>query len=95
VDRGESLETAAAREAMEETGLKLEDLKQFHTYSDPARDPRFHTVTAVFTAKGVGVPTAGDDAKGLQVVPFNKLRSLKYAFDHHAVIDEYLESRGM
>ncbi len=95
VDRGESLETGARREAKEETDLELTDLKQFHTYSDPSRDPRFHTVTTVFTAKGVGSPRAGDDAKGLKVVPFAQLRALIYAFDHHQVIDEYLRSRGM
>ena len=95
VDFGESLETAARREAKEETNMDLEDLKQFHTYSDPARDPRFHTVTAVFTAKGIGTPCAGDDAKGLKVVPFSQLRGLAYAFDHARVIDDYLRSRGL
>ncbi len=93
VDRGESLETAARREAKEETNMDLEDLRQFHTYSDPARDPRFHTVTAVFTAKGIGEPRAGDDAKGLRVVPLSELRQLTYAFDHASVIDDYLRSR--
>jgi O-acetyl-ADP-ribose deacetylase (regulator of RNase III)/ADP-ribose pyrophosphatase YjhB (NUDIX family) len=95
VDRGESLETAARREAKEETDLDLEDVRQFHTYSDPSRDPRFHTVTTMFTAKGVGTPKAGDDAKGLKVVPFGELRRLKYAFDHNQVIEDYLRSRGM
>ena len=95
VDRGESLETAARREAREETAMDLEDLRQFHTYSDPSRDPRFHTVTTVFTARGVGKPCAGDDAKGLKVVPFAELRQLSYAFDHGQVIEAYLKSRGM
>lgn len=94
VDRGESLETAARREAKEETDLDLVDLQQFHTYSDPLRDPRFYTVTTVFIAKGVGVPRAGDDARGLKVVPFTQLRSLAYAFDHDQIIDAYLRSRG-
>jgi ADP-ribose pyrophosphatase YjhB (NUDIX family) len=95
VDRGESLETAARREAKEETAMDLEDLRQFHTYSDPSRDPRFHTVTAVFTAKGIGKPCAGDDAKGLKVVPFAALRKLAFAFDHNKVIEDYLRSRNM
>ncbi|MBF0388294.1 MAG: NUDIX hydrolase [Candidatus Omnitrophica bacterium] len=90
VDNGESLENAARREAREETGLDLVDLKQFHTYSDPARDPRFHTVTTVFTARGVGEARAGDDAKALQIVPLAELRGLKYAFDHDKVIADYL-----
>ena len=95
VDRGESLETAARREAKEETALDLEDLKQLHTYSDPSRDPRFHTVTTVFTAKGIGTPQAGDDAKGLKIVPYAELRKLKCAFDHNQVIDDYLRARGL
>src|SRR4030042_1439534 len=45
VDYGESLEDAARREAREETGLEVELLGQFHTYSDPQRDPRQHTIT--------------------------------------------------
>lgn len=92
VDRGESLEAAARREAKEETNMDLEGLRQFHTYSDPSRDPRFHTVTTVFTAKGIGEPRAGDDAKGLRVVPLSELRQLTYAFDHATVIDDYLRS---
>ncbi len=95
VDRGESLEAAACREAKEETNMDLEDLRQFHTYSDPARDPRFHTVTTVFTAKGIGRPQAGDDAKGLKIVPLSELRQLTYAFDHARVIDDYLRFRQL
>ncbi len=94
VDRGESLETAARREAKEETGMDLEDLKQFHIYSDPSRDPRFHTVTTVFTAKGIGNPQAGDDAQALRIIPFTALRTTPCAFDHNNVIDDYLKSLG-
>ncbi|MEO0115069.1 MAG: NUDIX hydrolase, partial [candidate division WOR-3 bacterium] len=39
VDYGETVENAAIREAKEETGLDLKELKQFHVYSDPNRDP--------------------------------------------------------
>lgn len=94
VDSGESLETAARREAKEETGMDLQDLKQFHTYSDPTRDPRFHTVTTVFTAKGVGTPQAGDDAQALRIMPLTALRTISCAFDHNTVINDYLKSRG-
>ena len=73
VDYGESLETAALREAKEETGLDVEDLVQFHAYSDPARDPRHHTVTVVFTGIGRGEPKAADDAKNLGVFPLESL----------------------
>jgi O-acetyl-ADP-ribose deacetylase (regulator of RNase III)/ADP-ribose pyrophosphatase YjhB (NUDIX family) len=95
VDRGESLERAARREAKEETALDLEDLKQFHTYSEPGRDPRFDTVTTVFTAKGIGTPQAGDDAKDLKIVPHGELRKMKFAFDHDQVIEDYLKAKGI
>ncbi|MDP8265161.1 MAG: NUDIX hydrolase [Candidatus Aceula lacicola] len=90
VDPGESLEIAVQREAMEETNLKLENLKQFHTYSEPNRDPRFHTIDTVFIAKGVGVPKSGDDAKNLKVVPYDELLGGSYAFDHKKILEEYL-----
>ena len=90
VDCGESLETAVRREAKEETGLELENLRQMHTYSDPKRDPRFHTVTTVFVGRGKGEARFGDDAKGLKIVPCDELLGLEYAFDHHSVIRDYL-----
>ncbi len=93
VDMGESLEDAARREAKEETNLDLEDLRQMHTYSDPKRDPRFHTVSTVFIAKGVGVPQSGDDAKNLKVVPYEDLLKIDYAFDHKQVVADYLKLR--
>ena len=51
IDYGEAAETAAVREALEETSLKIEGLKLFGVYSDPKRDPRHHTLTVVFTAE--------------------------------------------
>ncbi|HTZ11589.1 MAG TPA: NUDIX hydrolase [Candidatus Margulisiibacteriota bacterium] len=89
VDYGESLEEAVTREAKEETGLALLELKQFHTYSDPSRDPRFHTIGTVFTAKAKGEPKAGDDAAGLRVVNLNDALKLEFAFDHKKIIQDY------
>lgn len=94
VDNGETLEHAAAREAKEETNLELTGLKQFHTYSDPRRDPRFQTISTAFTAKGKGVLRSGDDAKGAQVIPMDKILDYKFAFDHKEIIRDYLRSRG-
>ncbi len=93
VDIGESIEDAARREAKEETSLDLEALRQMHTYSDPQRDPRFHTVSTVFIARGLGKPQAGDDARNLKVVPYDDLVKFEYAFDHKKVIEDYLEFR--
>jgi O-acetyl-ADP-ribose deacetylase len=93
VDYGESLEDAVRREMKEETGLDLADLRQFHTYSDPGRDPRFHTIATVFTARGKGEPQAGDDAAGLKVVPVEEIGKLDFAFDHKKIIQDYLADR--
>jgi O-acetyl-ADP-ribose deacetylase (regulator of RNase III)/ADP-ribose pyrophosphatase YjhB (NUDIX family) len=93
VDYGESLEEAVRREMKEETDLELTDLKQFHTYSEPGRDPRFHTIATVFTAKGKGAPKAGDDAAGLKVVKASEIEKIDFAFDHKQIIDDYLKSR--
>ena len=93
VDYGESLEEAVKREAKEETGMELTELKQFHTYSDPSRDPRFHTVGTVFIAKGKGRPKAGDDAAGLKIVAISQLPKIDFAFDHKKIIEDYLKYR--
>jgi len=95
VDYGESLETAVVREAKEETGLDIIDVKQFHTYSDPNRDPRFHTIGTVFTVKAEGNPKAGDDAQGLRIVKFNEIKDLKLAFDHKKILEDYLKTKGI
>ncbi len=94
LDRAESLEQAAIRETKEETNLNLVNLRQFHTYSQPGRDPRFHTVSTVFIAEGQGEPRAGDDAKNLKIVRYEDLPELDYAFDHKMIIKEYLIERN-
>ncbi len=90
VDYGESLEEAVRREMREETGLELLFLKQFHTYSKPDRDPRFHTITTVFSAQADGTPKAGDDAKGVKRVPLSRIQEMEFAFDHKSVINDYI-----
>jgi 8-oxo-dGTP diphosphatase len=89
VNYGETLEDAVVREVREETGLHLEDIRQFHTYSDPARDPREHTVTTVFTGRGRGRPRAGDDAGRIRVAsPDNP--GVPLAFDHDRILRDYV-----
>ena len=91
VDCGESLEDAVVREAKEETGLILTEIKQFHTYSNPQRDPRFHTIGTVFLAKAKGSPQAGDDAADLKIVKFNEIAKLDLAFDHKKILEDYIK----
>jgi ADP-ribose pyrophosphatase YjhB (NUDIX family) len=92
VDYGESLESAAIREAKEETGLDIELLRQFHAYSDPERDSRHHTITVVFIAKAQGVLKAGDDAQEIAVFEKDSLPAL-LAFDHREILHDYFSGR--
>jgi ADP-ribose pyrophosphatase YjhB (NUDIX family) len=90
VDYGESLEDAAVREAKEETGLDIKLLSQFHTYSDPDRDKRMHTISTVFIAKADGEPKPGDDAKDLLIFQKDSLPE-EMAFDHRRILNDYIQ----
>jgi 8-oxo-dGTP diphosphatase len=92
VDYGESLETAAAREALEETGLQVVDLTQFHTYSDPQRDPRRHTISTVFTARANGKPRPADDAERAGIFNEENLPG-PLAFDHEKILQDYFATK--
>lgn len=91
VNYGETVEEAAIREAKEETGLDLKDLKQFYVYSDPKRDQRGHMVSVVFTAHGIGQPKAADDAKEIGLFSQNELPK-EIAFDHQKILADYYQS---
>lgn len=92
VDYGEAVETAAVREALEETALAVTLVEQFHVYSDPDRDARKHTLSVVFLATATGTPQAGDDAKGLAVFnPWEVPTNL--CFDHDRILRDYWQYR--
>ncbi|MDH7512982.1 MAG: NUDIX hydrolase [Clostridiales bacterium] len=92
VDYGESCEEAARREAREETSLEIESLSQFHTYSDPGRDPRSHTISTVFTAKACGIPKARDDAQEVGIFTRDDLPQ-PLAFDHEKILADYFKDK--
>jgi 8-oxo-dGTP diphosphatase len=90
VDIGESVEDAVVREMKEETDLDVEILSLLNVYSDPSRDPRFHTASVVYICKAEGTPKGLDDAKEAIVykkeeIPFDKL-----VFDHAQILRDYL-----
>lgn len=92
VDEGESVETAAAREAKEETGLPVQLVEQFHVYSDPKRDPRKHTLSIVFIATATGNPQAADDAKNLEIFESWRVPA-DLCFDHDQILRDYWHYR--
>lgn len=92
VDEGEWLADAAVREAKEETGLDVELRELFHAYSDPARDPRSHTVSTVFVARAAGAPAGSDDAARAEVFALDALPPL--VFDHATIVADYAAYRA-
>ena len=88
VDVGETLEMAAVREAQEETSLEVRITRLLGNYSDPGRDPRFHTVSAVYIAEAQGAARAADDASNLGL--FAPAECPALAFDHGQIIADYL-----
>ena len=92
VDVGETLEQAAKREAMEETSLTVELKTLLGCYSDPSRDSRKHTVSAVYVATAVGEPRAEDDAAAFALFLPSEFPA-QMAFDHDLILSDYLRYR--
>ncbi len=91
VDVGESTEDALKREMKEETDLDVEILRLLGVYSDPNRDPRFHTVSITYICKAKGTPKAQDDAKKVFVFKIEDIPLEKLVFDHAKILRDYLE----
>jgi 8-oxo-dGTP diphosphatase len=91
VDVGETLEQAAVREAREETSLQVTLKALLGNYSDPSRDVRGHTVSAVYVAEARGEPRAADDA--LHLALFDPGEAPALAFDHARILADYRRYR--
>lgn len=101
IDQGERAEDAALRELQEETGLTGRLLRLFGVYSDPARDPRRHTLTVVYLARAEGRPEGADDAAEARIFPEDELRRLArgealvdglgMAFDHARILQDFFD----
>jgi 8-oxo-dGTP diphosphatase len=92
VEVGESAEAAAVREAAEETNLEISLQTLLGVYSDPDRDPRGHTASAVYIATAAGAPVAMDDAAAVRVYDLSELPS-QLAFDHAQILADYQSFR--
>jgi 8-oxo-dGTP diphosphatase len=95
VNVGESVEHAVARELFEEMGIRLEESPRLlGIYSDPRRDNRRHTVSAVFVVKVDDdiKPKAADDVKDVQRIRLNEIEDYEYFADHKSILDDYRRS---
>lgn len=90
MDIGETIEACLKREMAEEIALDVEIEHLLGLYSDPSRDPRFHTVSAVYICRADALPHAGDDAKSTKVVALKELDQEQFVFDHGKIITDYL-----
>lgn len=89
VDYGECVEDAAIREALEETSIKVNLKELVGVYSDPSRDPRRHTVSIAYTAKGnMADMKADDDACDIAIFSKGDLEKMNLAFDHEKIIND-------
>ena len=92
VEAGETVEEAVMREVREETGLRTRVARLLGVYSDPERDPRGHTVSAVFELEIIGGKVrGGDDAAEAAFFELGRLPPL--SFDHDKVVADYLKKR--
>jgi 8-oxo-dGTP diphosphatase len=91
VEVGETVEAAAIREMKEETGLEVRLAYLLGVYSDPQRDPRFHTASVVFVGDADGEPKADSDAREVSIVAFEKIPLDRLVFDHRKIMEDFLE----
>ncbi|WP_200762474.1 NUDIX domain-containing protein [Nitrosophilus alvini] len=91
VDVGERVEDALKREMKEETSLEVEIIKLLGVYSDPRRDPRFHTASCVFVCRATGEPVGMDDAKEAKIYALEEIPFERLVFDHAEILHDFIE----
>ncbi len=91
VDIGESVEDALVREMKEEVSLDVKIESLLGIYSNPKRDPRFHTASAVYICKAYGEPKAADDAKEVYMYSLDEIPFDKLVFDHAEIMRDFLK----
>ncbi len=93
VDVGETVATAARREALEETSCRVRLLSLLGCYSDPSRDTRGHTVSLVYVASTCDIPSPADDAADLALFSLDDLPQ-PLCFDHDVILQDYRNYLG-
>lgn len=93
VDEGECVEHAAVREALEETELEVTLTELLYVYSNPARDPRQHTMSTVFVGTSTGTPIAADDASAVACFALDELPQ-DLCFDHAEILHDYVHFKS-
>jgi 8-oxo-dGTP diphosphatase len=90
VEEDETVEQAALREALEETGLRIGSLRLLGVYSDPGRDPRGRSISIAFIGSDPeGRAKAGSDAAEVAIFKEGDLPA-DLAFDHAIILKDYL-----
>jgi len=93
VEYGEKVEEAIKREMKEELGIPVNIKKLVGVYSDPKRDPRYHTVSiAYFLSKERGKIHLNEEASEFRFFPLNGLPK-KIGFDHCQIISDFKKTR--
>ena len=92
VEVGERVEEALLREMKEETGLDVNIERLFGIYSDPKRDPRFHTASAVFICRAEGEPKGSSDAKEAFICKVEDIPFESLVFDHSKILKDFIKN---